>query len=198
MPDKAIPSDILVSEQTFWEPDEVTGGILTLLKLVDAGELLSTYPGLFWRGKQTVFGMLRPSPAAILEKLLGTSGWGYCEYSASNAFGLSTQIPRRIHVVTDTMPEHEIPGIALKHSIDNPLRRLYGMSVMETTLCEALSDLAEGNGYSEIGEKDAIPILKTRIARLCEPKLIVPARVIAGSLGESKAVRKLVHQLFLG
>lgn len=85
----------------FWRPEDFddlgnpNAVDQALADLHTAGELRRIRRGLYWRGRQTAFGMSRPSNVDILEQITGlTHGIGPSGYSAALALGLSTQVPR--------------------------------------------------------------------------------------------------------
>ncbi|MBK5223536.1 MAG: hypothetical protein JJE52_11815 [Acidimicrobiia bacterium] len=85
----------------FWRPEDFddlgnpNAVDQALADLHTAGGLRRLRRGLYWRGRQTAFGMSRPSNADILEQITGlTHGIGPSGYSAALALGLSTQVPR--------------------------------------------------------------------------------------------------------
>lgn len=86
----------------FWEPadfsdiDADVGTIdRALARLVERGELRRVRRGLYWRGRQTRFGMAHPDELQVAAKIAGVPGIGPAGIAAANTLGLSTQVPGR-------------------------------------------------------------------------------------------------------
>jgi len=193
---KATLQDVLDSERKFWLPHVVEGGNQALLELENTGELRQPYPGLFWRGVNTQFGMANPPLDLLLSVLLPKGGWGYTKFSGANHLGLSTQIPKNTMVATPHVPPHGPPKwVEFTHRPERKGRSRHKLNKYEATLLEVLSDLTEGKAYSEHSYEESISIVKEGLKMRAEVGIAVIPRLISGSMNEPIAVRKILQQI---
>lgn len=193
---KATLDDVLSSERKFWLPHIVEGGNQALIGLEADGELRQPYPGLFWRGVNTQFGMANPPLELLLSVLLPKGGWGYTKFSGVNKLGLSTQIPKNSMIATPYVPPHGPPKwVEFTHRDDRKGRARHKLSTYEVTLLEVLNDLTEGKGYSENSYEDSINIAKEGLKMRAEVGIAVIPRLISGSMNEPIEVRKILQDI---
>jgi hypothetical protein len=124
-----------------WTTDDFEGlparsVALTLNRLKDADELVSIRKGLYWRGRKYSFGMSRPDSAEVTAALIGDGGFGWAGLSASNALGLSTQVPA-IDTIAVTCRIRDVPGI---HYVTRGSRKRGSLNTVEVSILEVLND----------------------------------------------------------
>lgn len=193
---KATVQDVLASERKFWLPYVVEGGSQTLLHLESTGDLRQPYPGLFWRGVNTRFGMANPPLELLISVLLPKGGWGYTTYSGANMLGLSTQIPKLSHIATPYIPPHGAPQwVEFLHRPELAGRARHKLSKYEVTLLEVITNLTSGNRYIEHSYDEAIDIIKEGLKMRTEVGIAVIPRLISGSLSEPIEVRKVLKEI---
>jgi hypothetical protein len=192
----ATLQDVLDSERKFWLPETVEGGLETLLHLEQTEQLRQPYPGLFWRGAQSRFGMPNPPLEILLSVILPKGGWGYTKYSGANNLGLSTQIPKNAMVATPHVPPYGPPKwVEFTHRPSYAGRARHKLNKYEVTLLEVLDDLIEDRGYSEVPLKEALEILKEGLRMRTEIGIAVVPRLLSGSLSEPPPVKQMLQQL---
>lgn len=193
---KASVRDVLESERKFWLPEVVSGGLEALQHLADTGELREPYPGLFWRGTATRFGMANPPLDLLLTVILPKGGWGYTEYSAANHLGLSTQIPKNVAVSTPYIPEHGAPPfVEFTHRPGRSGRARHKLSKYEISLLEVLTGITVGKSYMEVSTDEAMATMKEGLRMRTEIGIAVIPRLIAGSISEPLEVRSLLKEI---
>ncbi len=79
-------------------------------RAVADGELVAVRRGLYYRGKQTRYGMTSPRVEEVARAVLGTRGVGPAGYSAARSWGVTTQVPPVWHVAT-LRPGEMIEGV---------------------------------------------------------------------------------------
>lgn len=105
--------------------------------MVAAGELIRIRRGLYWRGDQTRFGMVRPSPLAVAFEVVGP-GSGPAGVTAAQLLGLTTQVPATVVVAVPGRAPARWPGVRF---VRRPTtRRALGLRPVEVAVLEALAD----------------------------------------------------------
>ncbi len=111
-----------------------------LAQLANKGDLRRVRRGLYWRGRQTPFGMSRPPTSAIVRAVVGGKGVGPAGLSAANDLGLTTQVPARDIVAVP----HRVPRpVSQVRFVDRSGRRgriAAGLLPVEVALLEVLGD----------------------------------------------------------
>lgn len=193
---KATIQDVLASERKFWVPEIVEGGSQALLHLESNDQLRQPYPGLFWRGPETRFGMPNPPLDLLLTVLLPKGGWGYTGYSGANHLGLSTQIPKNSAIATPYVPPHGPPKwVDFTHRPGQTGRTRHKLSKYEVTVLEVLTSIIEEKAYSDYPINETLEIIREGLKMRAEVGIAVIPRLIAGSLSEPIEVRNLLKQV---
>lgn len=124
--------------------DGPRSAVLTALsRLYADGELVRVRNGLYWKGVNSRFGKGRPDSAAAAAALTGGRGVGPTGWSATQALGLSTQVPPVAELaVTGRSPK--LDGVRF-HTRGNVARR--DLSYLEVAVLEALREFPR---YAEV------------------------------------------------
>lgn len=70
-------------------------------RMCAADELMRVRKGLYWRGRESRFGMVPPTNEEVLAAIAPGCSFGLASYSAANLLHLTTQVPLRpIHAVS--------------------------------------------------------------------------------------------------
>jgi uncharacterized protein DUF6088 len=156
-----------------------------LHRLAASGTLVRARKGLYWKGWNSRFGSGRPHPAEVALQVTGEAGVGPTGWTASNALGLSTQVP----VIQDLVVTGRVPvpprGIRL-HSRAN-LARLE-LNFHEIGLLEVLRDWPYQVEVSWSG-------LVRRVREMRDEGLVDIERVQRCASREPPAARRLVAAL---
>ncbi|WP_132047109.1 DUF6088 family protein [Curtobacterium sp. PhB136] len=126
---------------------------------VRSGDLVRLHAGLYFKGERTRFGMTRPRLEDIAFAVLGTSGTGPAEYSAARYLGLTTQVPKAVHVATvGHPPDSLVKGVEV-HTRRNRAR--LDLNRSEIAVLEVLRD--PGN-FVERGWAALVDAVRSRIS----------------------------------
>ena len=98
------------------------------------GLLLPIRRGLYYRGRQTRYGVKAPTPEEVARAVLGNRGIGPAGYSAARVWRVTTQIPPHWHVATLRVVD-PIDGV-VQHSRSNIAR--VDLNEKEVALLELL------------------------------------------------------------
>lgn len=122
------------------------------------GELLRIRKGLYWKGRQTRFGITRPTPLQTALEVAG-EGSGPAGVAAAAALGLTTQVPSVVEVAIPGRIPAPIAGIRFRSR--SYLRRDHHLKPIEVAVLEMLRT------ESVVEESDAliVKVLKKLIRR---------------------------------
>lgn len=125
---------------TFFRPSDFVGhrpAVLTALSRLNAeGELVRVRNGLYWKGVNSRYGSGRPDSSAAAVALAEGRGVGPTRWSATQALGLSTQVPPVADLVV-TGPAPKMRGVRF-HTRNNAARQ--NLSYLEVAVLETLRD----------------------------------------------------------
>ena len=114
---------------------------IALSRAAKSGDLVRVRRGLYWKGVKTRFGTTKPDTFAmglgVLEAFGITSGVGPTGWSASQALGLSTQIPAETHIAVPGRPPVPVAGVKY-HTRSSRSRG--ALAPLEVALLEVLRD----------------------------------------------------------
>jgi len=132
---KAAPPGTFFARADFAGPSGAVESALS--RLVAAGEILRVRRGMYWKGKQTRFGMTRPTPLQIAIQVAGP-GSGPTGVAAAHLLGLTTQVPATAEVAVPGRVPDPVDGVRFRaRSFD---RRLRGLRPLEVAVLELLRD----------------------------------------------------------
>jgi len=123
-----------------------------LSRLAAHDRLMRVRHGVYWKGVNSRFGMGRPKPEEVAVHVAGGRGVGPTGWTASNALGLSTQVPPVPELVAVGIPPTGVPDIVF-HSRWNFAR--IDLNYLEIAVLELLRNwpnYVEAN-WSESVEK---------------------------------------------
>jgi hypothetical protein len=144
--DKVRDKVLAGSRDRFWSADDLKGAgdALTvdraLAQLANQDDLRRVRRGLYWRGRQTPFGMSRPSSADLVSAVVGVKGVGPAGLSAANDLGLTTQVPA-VDIVA--VPKRAPRAVSRVRFVDRSARSgriTAGLGATEVALLEVLGD----------------------------------------------------------
>lgn len=114
---------------------------VALSRAAKAGDLVRVRRGVYWKGTKTRFGVTKPDTFSIgigVLKAAGiTSGVGPTGWSASQALGLSTQIPSETHIAVPGRPPAAATGVRY---YTRSSRWRADLELLEVALLEILRD----------------------------------------------------------
>lgn len=106
-------------------------------RLAGSGELVRVRKGLYWRGKQTRFGMTRPGALDVALAVAGP-GSGPAGVAAAHMLGLTTQVPGTVEVAAPGKVPEPIKGVRFR---SRPYaRQARKLRPMEVAVLEVLRD----------------------------------------------------------
>lgn len=123
--------------EDFGEPIQVDRA---LAQLTNQGDLRRVRRGLYWRGRQTPFGMSRPATSAVVSAVVGDKGVGPAGLSAANDLGLTTQVPARDVVAVPHRVPRPVPQVRFVDRSGRRGRVIAGLIPVEVALLEVLGD----------------------------------------------------------
>lgn len=132
-----------------------------LSRLAAAGELIRVRKGLYWRGKQTRFGMTRPGPLEVAMEVAGP-GSGPAGVAAAHMLGLTTQVPATVEVAAPGKVPDPIKGVRFRSRPYS--RQAHKLRPIEVAVLEILRD----PGASELSWSD----IEGRLAALLETDVV--------------------------
>lgn len=155
-----------------------------LRRMVGRGELVRIRRGVYWRGKESRFGMLAAPRAEALRKSVGDDeAVGATGWQATNLLGLSTQVPAvETLAVTHRVPAG-LPALKVASRAARRGRREQRLNGIEVTFLEALE------GWDRYVEADAATAL-ARFVELLSRDDVRLERLVAASRTEPPAVRE--------
>lgn len=176
------------SKDRFWrvddfafEPHAVT---MELARLVRAGELERVRRGVYWRGRQTRFGMVGALPVEAVRELVsdreavGAAGW-----YATNLLGLSTQVsPTPVVALTRRAPTG-LENVRVVDRSNRSGRRDARLNETEVTVLEALE---AWDRYVELDHADALAVF----AGILQRDEVRVDRLVRAAPTESSRVRE--------
>jgi len=125
---------------------------------VKSGDLIRVRAGLYYKGRSTRFGMTRPDVAVVARTMLRSPGVGPAGYSAARHLGLTTQVPKEMHIATVDRAHEVVPAGVRLHSRNNVSRR--ELNETEIALLEVLRD---PTNLVERGWSSLVEVVKSRI-----------------------------------
>lgn len=176
-----------------------------LRRLVADGELRRVRRGVYWRGRAGKFGMTPTVGREVARELVDRGeAMGAAEWSATNALGLSTQVPRQFALaVTQRAPRNLPDDVRIVRRDARRGRRAARLREPEVTLLEALDGW---DRYVEATPAEAlarfVEVVKSdnvRVDRLTQASSTEPAAVRerlrlvlehAGKTKEAASVRR--------
>lgn len=191
---KLVRSIVLSSGERAWTvadfPDHPAPAVAAAFaRLKRDGELVAVRRGLYWRGDHRPWGMTRPDPLAATGLIAGPDGLGYAGLSASNVFGLTTQVPAVDTIAVVGRAPGPMPGVRYV-SRSNTAR--YGLTVSEVSVLEVLRAWGE---VVDLRQGEAVACLAAELRH----HRIDPTRLVAAAAGEPAIVRtRLVDVLAQG
>jgi hypothetical protein len=186
---------ILASSERFWRASDLGAAShrrklgRELARLAKEGELIRVRPGLYWRGRQTKFGISLPSLQAVLTELLPADACpGYSGHHAANQLGLSTQVPALEQIAVCCRPPTGIERVRFYDRRARTGRQRQKLSGLEVTLLELLE------GWDKFVELPAAAATK-RLLSMLERDDVGLERLAAASVTEPARVRERLYQL---
>jgi hypothetical protein len=154
-------------------------------RLAAEGKLTRVRKGLYWKGVESRFGKGRPDPIEAALEIAGRKGVGPTGWTASQALGLSTQMPAELELVVAGKPPVAPKGV-LFHSRSN-LKRL-NLSYHEIALLEVLREWPNRSDVAWSALVDSVRNLERK-------GLVNSTRLSRHSRREPPRVRALVSKL---
>lgn len=163
-------------------PDAINSA---LRRLVEDEQLRRVRRGVYWRGRESKFGMTPTPGHAVVREVLGDQeAIGAAEWSATNALGLSTQVPRQLTLAISTRSPRNLPrDVKVVRRDARRGRRTLGLNEAEVTLLEALD---AWDRYVEVPADEALDCF----ARALRSREVRLDRVVRASATEPPAVRE--------
>lgn len=162
---------------TFIRPADIPGpraGVhIALSRLCAEGDLVRVRNGLYWKGVKSHYGSGRPGLVDAAMAAAGNVGVGPSGWAASQALGLSTQLPAEPELAV-AGPIPSFVGVTF-HKRNNLSRR--GLNAMEVALLEVLRSYPT---YCEVGPTE----LRERVRALATE----------GKLNLDNVARAAVHE----
>lgn len=122
---------------TDYPPEKRPAAEVALSRLASEKKISQVRRGLYWKGGTSRFGVVLPAPSAVLERVARERGYGPTRWTASNALGLTDQVPARpSYVVVGSVPSG-VEGV-LVGSRSNHAR--LELDPLEVGLLEVLRD----------------------------------------------------------
>jgi hypothetical protein len=152
-----------------------------LSRLASSAELVRVRKGLYWRGKQTRFGMTRPGALDVALAVAGP-GSGPAGVSAAHMLGLTTQVPGTVEVAAPGKAPEPIRGVRFRSRPYS--RQACKLRPMEVAVLEVLRDPgaaelpwgAVESRIAELLETDAVRRSALDRSAVDEPSPAVRAR----------------------
>jgi len=180
------------SRDRFWRAEDFegshTGALRELSRLAAEGKLRHIRKGLYWRGRETLLGMSGPSPAQLVQELVGSAGVGPAEWSAALALGLSTQHPRHDIIAVPTRPPSMDARVELKDRSGRGGRARNKLNWWEVAVLEVLAD------WSRVVEVPRDEAVTTLVQWLTSDK-VRPQKLARAAKGEAPVVREGLRSL---
>lgn len=174
------------SSERFWRADDFEGSRAAvsreLSRLAEAGKLRHIRRGLYWRGKDTLLGMSGPSPAQLVQELVGRDGVGPAEWSAALALGLTTQHPRNSIIAVPTRPPSVDGRIEFRDRRGREGRAAQKLNWYEVAMLEVLADWAR---VIELPRDEAV----ARLSEWLASDQVRPGKLARAAKGEPAVVR---------
>ena len=159
-----------------------------LSRLARDGELIPVREGLYWRGRQTKFGMTRPSPLEIAEAIVGKGGVGFSGVSAANALGLTSQVPGVYEIAVPVRAPESLNQARFVSRAARSGRRTARLNALEVSLLETL------DGWDELVEESYAFSIEW-LGRLFARGDLDAAKLAKASQGESARTRVRLKQV---
>lgn len=179
---------------------ERTAVDIALSRTAKSGDLVRIRRGVYWKGVKTRFGSTKPDTftlgLGILKAIGITDGVGPTGWSASQALGLSTQIPAETHIAVPGRAPVPVPGVKY-HT--RSTRSRAELAPLDVALLEVLRDFpfrveADWDALSEraleLHAKGSINLKK--IASVSEEEPHVAARERARELATTSEKMELL------
>ena len=164
-----------------------TAVAMALSRLHDRGVLQRPRQGLYWKGVDSIFGPGKPKPLSVAYAVLGTDGGvGPTGWTATNALGLSTQVPARPQIAATAPAPTSVPGVKVTTRFNQARRRLAPMDIALLETLRTYPRFAQG-GWSTFVD---------RVRQLADDQVIHPQLVADVARTErSVATRKNAQRL---
>lgn len=146
-----------------------------LSRLAAEGELIRVRKGLYWRGKNTRFGMTHPSTLEVAIAVAGP-GAGPSGTAAASMLGLTTQVPATIEVAVPGKTPEPIPGVRFRSRPYS--RRERRLTPLEVAVLEVLRD--------PFAAEEPWPRVVERIRELVESRDVRGAILAAAATDEPR------------
>jgi len=156
-----------------------------LSRLALKGTLHRAHKGLYWKGRTSRFGSSRPDPVAVAFEVAEDRGIGYSGASASNALGLSTQVPAHTELAILGPAPSGVEGVIF-HSRSNLHR--HHLRPAEVSLLEVLRAWPYG---VEVDEQE----FAARIRKLVREGAVNLEHVAKSAEHEPRSVRERLRAL---
>jgi Family of unknown function (DUF6088) len=186
---------VLCSSEKFWLVDDFEGTIKAvnaeLSRLVGQEELIRVRRGVYWRGRNSRFGMGLPSGMKVLQKVLaGQQTFGATGWYATNLLGLSTQVsPVEMIAITGRVPSR-IHNLKIVSRASRRARNTACLNITEVTFLEAL------DGWERYVEFDSVTALN-RFIELLKISEIRINKIVEASVTEPSSVRERLRAVLL-
>ena len=179
----------------FWTVDDFPGLDASavdkaLVRLKDTGELVTVRRGLYFRGKQSLFGMARPSQEQLVAAVAGDRGVGPAGLTAANELSLSTQLPGvDVYAVPRPAPR-DLPTVRFVSRPSRTGRLAAALSGIEVAVLEVLD--------SWEGVTDVTPSATAdRLVELIDAGQVRAAKLVRASVDEPAAARERLRHVLL-
>lgn len=132
---RSAPAGTFFTREDFSGSDSAVDSALS--RLAAEGKLIRVRRGLYWKGKVTRFGMVRPTPLQVALKV-GGLGSGPAGVAAAHMLGLTTQVPSTSEVAVPGRVRDPLEGVRFRaRSFE---RRSLGLRPLEVAVLEVLRD----------------------------------------------------------
>ena len=179
---------VLESSDRFWRVEDFPGDAhavaAQLSRLERAEKLQRVRRGVYWRGRDTPFGVVGPPAVqAVREVLLDDEAIGAAGWYATNLLGLSTQVsPVPVVAVTRRSPTG-IRGVRVVDRSNRWRRRAAELNETEVTFLEALE---AWDRHVELSPSDAL----ARFVALVQDESVRSSHLADAAPTESSRVRE--------
>lgn len=153
-----------------------------LAQLERDGELRRVRRGLYWRGRQTLFGMSGPPSADLVSAVISMKGVGPAGLSAANDLGLSTQVPAVDIVAVPRRAPRPVPRVRFVDRAARSGRVTAALGPTEVALLEVLWDW---DGLVELDDDTA----HQRVVDLVRSGAVSVSKLVRAAPKEPAAVR---------
>jgi predicted transcriptional regulator of viral defense system len=152
------------------EETEYNAAASAMSRLVSTGILSRVTKGVFYKPRQTVFGLVQPTESDILKEYLFKNGKRIAYITGMNLYnkmGLTTQVPAQIFVATMTRRS----PITIGNIIIRPTKSYATITDDNYTLLGILDAIKDFNDIPDKNTRSAIKILRGQIEKLSDQEL---------------------------